>query len=358
MSKQGKSKNNKMSPAQKGTRPQPKKKNSTPRPPTAKPQKSLAAAYATGSVGRSPKISANAKVSVISQRELVDNVHGNGNSFTVHDSYPINPGMSKTFPWLSTQAVGWEKYRFKKIRFLYLTRSGATDKGSIILSIDHDAADLPPASEQIACSYLGAAEDVVWKDISASVRCPSEFRYVRTQALGANLDIKTYDVGTLYMCSAGCSADSTFGKLFVEYEVEFTIPQLPAGPANVGGSVQGGGTMNAANPYGTVPVPNVNSAGINLSTNSLLTLQRAGTYLLNQTLQGTGITNAGSPNIVDGVATIANTGVINAGSTFADVKSEITVATAPAVINLANALAATTVTSAHLDVGLAPNGSL
>ena len=116
--------------------------------------------------------------------------------------------------------------------------------------------------------------------------------------------------------------------------------------------------MSALSPYGSVPVINGASQGINLDTNSILTLQKAGTYLLNQTLGGTGITNAGAPNILSGLATIASTGVINAGSTFSDVKSEVVVTQAPATINLANSVAATTITSAHLDVGSAPGSSL
>ncbi len=46
----------------------------------------------------------------IVHRELLATISGSVAFAT--NSYVINPGLSSSFPWLATQAAGWEQYRF------------------------------------------------------------------------------------------------------------------------------------------------------------------------------------------------------------------------------------------------------
>jgi len=186
------------------------------------------AAYATTLRSGKPLfLRASYDRSRIRHRELLSAVAGT-TTFTAN-AFSVNPGIAATFPWLSTQAVGWEKYRFTRLAFCYYTRAPTSTQGSILLAPDYDAADAAPATETIAASYNGAVEDAVWKDTCCELD-PKLFRelFIRTTTLAANLDIKTYDTATFFMCTTDATAASPIGKLWVEYDVELINPQLPA----------------------------------------------------------------------------------------------------------------------------------
>lgn len=186
-----------------------------------------AAAYASGQKTRAPRIVANRDQSVIEHRELVTSVSGTV-AFTVAQALAINPGMAATFPWLSSQAVGWEKYKFEYLRFCYYTRTGSGVAGSVLLAPDYDAADAPPGSEAIASAYSDVAEDAPWKNIVCELNKKRlKELYIRTGPLAANLDVKTYDSGQLFLCVLDAAAPAAWGKLWVEYKVTLMSPQLP-----------------------------------------------------------------------------------------------------------------------------------
>jgi hypothetical protein len=189
----------------------------------------------------------------IVHRELIQAVNGT-TSFTV-SQFPLNPGLSITFPWLATQAVAWEKYRFNRLAFCYYTRAPTSTQGSFLHVPDYDAADPAPTTETIASTYNGAVEDAVWKDSCCELDVKM-FRelFIRTGALAQNLDIKTYDTGNFFSCTTDASSASPIGKLWVEYDIELINPQLPATGISTTATVISGGTVTVANPLGTVPV--------------------------------------------------------------------------------------------------------
>lgn len=143
--------------------------------------------------------------------------------------YALNPGIATTFPWLSTQAVGYELYRFIKLKFHYINRTSATVVGSVILAPDYDAADSPPTTESRVTTYAGAKEGSAWNDIEcvldpAAMNALGTRKFIRTGFVGT--DIKTFDSGNFFMCTTEQVGTDVIGKLWVEYEVEFFTPQL------------------------------------------------------------------------------------------------------------------------------------
>jgi hypothetical protein len=175
----------------------------------------------------------------IKHRELVSSVSGN-TTFGVA-SFNLNPGLSATFPWLSSVAGSFEQYKFNKLVFHYVTRASTSYKGSILLAPEYDAIDAPPSSEVLASQMNGAVEDSPWKDQTLSFNIGDMFpmgprKYIRTGTLPTSSDLKTYDAGQLFACSISCDDTSAIGKLWVEYDVELHIPQNPGAAAlyNVG----------------------------------------------------------------------------------------------------------------------------
>jgi len=259
-------------------------------PPNSK-QVSVAAAYATGQHSEAPMIVASRDSARIVHRELIASVVGSA-AFAVPFSFPLNPGLAATFPWLSTQAQAWETYKFNRLRFCYYTRTGSNVPGSVMLVPDYDALDAAPATEQIASSYEDVAEDAPWKDICQELRATSMFsmgprKFIRTGALPAGADIKTYDAGQEFVCTTDGTAVN-WGKLWVEYDVTLYTPQLsPSG--NLLSAFQhyvSGAAPTSAAIMGTSPTQT--GSVLTSLTGSVLTFNQTGKFLVSYAVAGAG----------------------------------------------------------------------
>lgn len=174
-----------------------------------------------------PKIFDTARFSRrIVHRELVGSV--SGSILLTATGYPLNPGMSQTFPWLSSQADGWEQYRFHRLTFSYVTRTATSTVGSVILVPDYDPTDAAPATEAVATSKMGAVEDATWRNIDCKIDPAAMFpmgprKFIRSSRHSG--DLRTYDAGNFFLCTVGEIGTDAIGKLWVEYDVELFVPQ-------------------------------------------------------------------------------------------------------------------------------------
>jgi len=208
---------------------------------------------------REPRIKrTRARCCIIAQEEFLVNVVGT-TAFGVQQSFALNPGLAASFPWLSIEAQGWERYRFKKLNYRFTTSTGSTTPGTVIMAPDYDAADAAPASEQVALTYKDRQYCPPWELDKLTQLSPSMMNaafkehFIRTGALAANQDVKTYDVGNLHLCTSGGTAVQ-WGKVFVEYEVELYNPQLPPGGVSSSAVLVGANGLAAATPFGSSAV--------------------------------------------------------------------------------------------------------
>jgi hypothetical protein len=160
-------------------------------------------------------------------------------------SYPINPGQASTFPWLSKEAAQWEKYTFEMLEFYYKREvsefATAGQQGKVIMSVDYDASDSPPSSKQQMEDTDPHVDNMPCennrlrlnrRDMHGLVNLP---KYVRIGGLPGSTDIKTYDVGNLFVATQGIPSNTEVGELRVRYRVKFEIPVLESvttAPAN------------------------------------------------------------------------------------------------------------------------------
>jgi len=274
----------------------------------------VAAAYAKGLSSGEPQFSRVSRAGVIIRhRELVSSVIGS-TAFTVATTLALNPGLVASFPWLSTQAAGWEQYRFRKLKFCYYTRTATSTPGSIMLVPDYDALDAAPLSEQVASAYRDVEEEVPWvEEFSCSLdpvamHPDGARKYVRAGALPANADLRLSDVGNMFVCTVDGTAVN-WGKLWVEYDVEFFVPQLPpAGVAGTSANVVAGGTVSKTAIFGTAAV--ITGNAVVSAAASTMTFAQPGTYLVDVRCTGTGM----GSQAVAAVGSTATVTVLNAGS--------------------------------------------
>jgi len=320
----------------------------------------VAAAYATSQRTGQAQIFRNGLDSCrIIHRELVASITGSG-AFTVAQALALNPGIAASFPWLSNEAAGWEKYKFNGLRFCYYTRTGSNVPGSMMLAPDYDASDAAPASEVAASSYEDTEEDAPWKDICCALATRElmgdmKERYVRTGTLAANQDIKMYDCGNLFACTVDGTAVN-WGKLWVEYDVTLITPHTPPGGFQASGTLHaGGGTIAAATPFGAVPLATgpVILAGAATNVLSISNVQIGQQIYVGVLLGGTVITACTIDTLV-GLTAVVNVGnMITAAATNGAVFATFTVTALNPTLNLE--VTATTVTATDLVVSvLAP----
>jgi hypothetical protein len=281
----------------------------------AGPRVPVAAAYASGQRSTAPQIAATRDQVRIVHRELLASVSGS-TAFAVPQSIALNPGLSASFPWLSSQAQSWERYRFNKLRFCYYTRTGSNVPGSVQMVPDYDAADAAPVSEQVASSYEDVEEDAPWKDICCELR-PSALhalgptKFIRLGALLANQDIKTYDAGNFFLATTD-GTNVAWGKLWVEYDVTLYTPQLPPGG---GGALQAlditGVTPTTASILGTQTIKS-NSSALATVLGNVVTFNQAGQYSVWYYATSTSDTVSGNPAVSAGSSFTA--GPVSAGS--------------------------------------------
>lgn len=168
----------------------------------------------------------------VCNREFVMNIQvPNSPGWINIDRLRCNPGSVKTFPWLSGMATSWESYRFKKLHFQFIARCPTTTAGSLILSPDYDAQDGQPATEQQMTQLRDTTEDNPWKDMVCRLKPESMNRAYKTHFVmddsryaTTTQDEKTIDVAQFFI-SADKDANANWGKLWVDYEVEFFTPQ-------------------------------------------------------------------------------------------------------------------------------------
>lgn len=142
------------------------------------------------------------------------------------DSYAINPANTTTFPWLSSIAALFDKYKFHKLRFTYVNNAAATTAGNVTLGVDFDTLDTTPANS-VGMSQLAKFKTFApWKseviDIPVNRRGNNIWLYTHDANSSANtqVDLKTYNLGNFIISTEGMSASEVAGYILVEYDVE------------------------------------------------------------------------------------------------------------------------------------------
>jgi len=170
----------------------------------------------------------------VSHRELVLSSVAGSTGFTVQSFLRLNPGLAATFPWLSVQAAQWEQYCCHKLIAEWVPIAPSSTQGDIILSPNYDASDPQPTTETQAANNFGTVTNSVWfphrlvMDVRSMMGLGPR-RYVRICAVAG--DIKTFDIGTLAVCSNNETGTGAIGKLFLDYDFEFFTPQNDPSPA-------------------------------------------------------------------------------------------------------------------------------
>lgn len=228
---------------------------------------------------------------IIRHREFIGNILGS-TTFSIN-KWNVNPGDETTFPWLSTLATNYEKYRPIGIIFEFKSTSANalnstnTALGTVMMAPRYNAITSSEPSSKMEmlqienCVSICPAESAMCGVECAKNYNPLGVLYVRRQ-LGDIDNEQMYDFCDFYLATEGMQAVATIGELWITYEIELLTPILGGG--------QKGLEINYAN-Y---------SLGSGISNSNFFASASSSLNISNMTLTFTGTSFSLPSNITDG----------------------------------------------------------
>lgn len=149
--------------------------------------------------------------------------------------YPINAGLSNTFPFLSTIATNYDQYIFHGLVFEFVSTTAGTASGamgSIVLSADYNPNSTPYQNKHVMENSGYAVSTRLDGSAMYGIECakaeiPNQGYMVRNSS--AITDLASADMGTFQIATApatGFPSSSSVGELWVTYDVELRRPSL------------------------------------------------------------------------------------------------------------------------------------
>lgn len=226
-------------------------------------------------------------------------MNSGGNAFVMQAALPINPGLSTTFPWLSTIAANFVQYKVEGMIFHFVSTSGALSTtqalGEIIMAVNYDTTEATYTNKAQMLNEVFSISKVPAADIECPVECdpqqtPIAHQYTRTGALTATQDPRFYDIGNFYLATQGQAAAVTLGELWVTYQVALYKPQLPLAGDNGNWVHYWSNTaVAAATPFGSSATKLYDSMGITFPTVNTISfpVNTRGRYMIWYQMSGT-----------------------------------------------------------------------
>lgn len=202
------------------------------------------------------KIRSTSKGVIVRHTEYLAPVTSTGTSDAFgYVGYRINPGDAATFPWLSRQAMSYEKFKIHKLKFEYTPMCPTTSRGICVGYFEYDVLDPVPTSLTTSLNNLGAKPMNVYAPFSVMYDKKGEsyksyINTAETSDIGATPNALLKYPALFYMCVSGATASSGLGLLRVSYEIEFELPQLNATTATQGSTSQYSYVCKADDPDG------------------------------------------------------------------------------------------------------------
>lgn len=207
-------------------------------------------------------------------------------AFGIVGNVPLNPGLADSFPWLSGHANLFEKYKVHKLIFRYKNLKGTDTDGNILMSFDYDTLDFPPTSAVEMTQSTRWIDGSPWRIFELHVPTDGRKLFTRSGDL-ASVDLKTYDMGRLWIAAESCADTTGHGYLEVEYDIEL-FDKAPVSSSQIQSPISqfNLGADSTANPT-AFDEEIVNGLGVT-NTAGVFSDIPAGLYLVTVDLAGTG----------------------------------------------------------------------
>jgi len=261
-----------------------------------------------------PKFSSTSATNIVCHREYLGDIQGT-TAFNLN-SYPLNPGMAQTFPWLASIAENYQEYKFHGLIFEF--RPLITDfvtggaPGVVVMATNYNADSVSYSSKQQMENSEFAVSVKPTHALMHGVECSMQEtimpqRYVRSGTPAAGQDLRLYDYGTFQFATQSNPVQN-LGELWVSYCVEFYKPIMPTDfGGNIASASISRSSASGANPLGLIGVSITGTLPVTVNSTSVsFTLQPANLYLITISWAGTAAVVAFPTTTFTGVATVRN----------------------------------------------------
>nr|WAE42831.1 MAG: capsid protein [Cressdnaviricota sp.] len=192
-----------------------------------------------------PQFGSSHRITTIRHREFIQDIYsgtlsGTYTPFTIQ-TFPINPALAQTFPWLSSIAANYETYKIKGMMFEFKSMSADalnstnTGLGTVVMATQYNAANANFISKQQMENYEFAQSCVPSTSMLHCIECakyetPVTELYCRVGAVPSGQDQRLYDLGEFSIATVGMQATNVnLGELWVTYDIELFKPKLTQG---------------------------------------------------------------------------------------------------------------------------------
>lgn len=162
----------------------------------------------------------------------------------LQNTLPLNPGMQRTFPWLSRIAQNFEEWIPRGIFFEFRTTSSdalvttasTPSLGQIMMATQYNALDNDFTSESQLLNYENAVSTKPSGQLRHYIECkrnsmPINELYIRTGEPPQGADLRLYDIGKTSLGTSGMQVTGQImGQIWISYEIELKKPKIPQDP--------------------------------------------------------------------------------------------------------------------------------
>jgi len=185
-----------------------------------------------------PILSNTRQATRVTHREFITDVIST-TGFTLN-SYPVNPGMAVTFPWLATVASCYEQYKLWGLIFEYKSTSAvalnstSTGLGTVIMATEYDVSKPTFTDKRSMENYVYCTSCPPSVSAMHPIECAPNANvlsdlYTRS-GVETGSDLRFSDVGNFQIATVGMpAAGSVIGELWCTFDVELIKPRLPVG---------------------------------------------------------------------------------------------------------------------------------
>jgi hypothetical protein len=194
----------------------------------------------------------------VSHREFFTDALGS----TIYNlqSFFANPGNSSIFPWLSTIAVNFSKFRFRSLIFEYEPMASTSTTGTVGLAFDPNSYDSIPPGKAAFYSFANSVRSAPWQAVSLSVALgnmrqpPGGFFVWNGTGAPPNERLEYLTGQFMYLTDQQSATGIAVGEIYVRYVIDLYQP-LQAGVTASGSGSLGSGqlSLNAVTPTNTQP---------------------------------------------------------------------------------------------------------
>lgn len=154
------------------------------------------------------------------------------------ETFQINPGLSKTFPWLSTIARSFSEYQI--LGFMAEFRSGSADAlnstntalGSVVMATQYNSNDPLFDDKQEMVNSMWSVQCKPSESMLCPIECdPAQnafsIQYIRSEPITQSQNVNQYDHARLSIATQGMQGASVnVGELWITYDIELRKPKM------------------------------------------------------------------------------------------------------------------------------------